>query len=145
MKKEELSILVKSLVPVVKKIIQQEARKIMKPLIKEAVEAQVNKILAEQFLSTISSNKRNLTESFSVDEDDNFVAAPKRRKPKKSREQMMRDMGIDEGMQMFYEDYDTEDLITEGQTAFADPEEGDGEGISLAALGLSPSKPFVKF
>lgn len=171
MKKEELTIIVKSIVPIVQKVVRAEAKKILKPLIKEAVEAQVNKILAEQFVASLGSKNKgqNLSETMMSPEPRH--PSPKPKKKKLSREELFKRVGLEEHSPMsdIFDDILTEaneddnwddenDWDDDGDEVIKESVklnqlrgtdvtefEIEGAGVPLAALGLSPNRPFVKF
>lgn len=157
MNKKEVEQIVRMLIPAVKKIVKVEAKKVLKPLIKEAVEAQVNKMLAEQFVSQMG-NRSTIVESAPV-------RGPSiKQQKRKTRDQLMRNLGLDESnpmMNVFDDiieegysdiDMDPEEIIEEAvdirsATMMGDPTKTEiaGEGVPLKMFGLSKNRPFVKF
>lgn len=145
MKKEDLQIFIKALVPSIKKMIRSESKKIVQSMIKEEVENQVNRILAEQFIQTIGNNKRSLMEDSSVSEMIGGGSAQKTRtKNEKAlseqrRNDIRKKLGIDEEptLGMIYGDMDQEEVIQEsrGVGSYDDPLEDDDDGVDLSAFG----------
>lgn len=137
MNKEELKLLIKTLVPSIKKIVRNEVKRIAKPIIEEEVENRVNKILAEQFVKSMGNNK-SLTEEFSYQEkkteDRNKIIEEQR---KQFRENALKKLGVNDNpfMKAIYEDVSDSPNSTTfgGQPVYVD---SDDAGVDLSRFGM---------
>ena len=156
MDKKELALLIRSLAPIIKKMVALEAKRIVKPMIKEAVENKVNKLLAEHFVSTAS--KRSLVEEMDYDGDlIEPVKSPRKPQPqfmglgntaKQTRAKLMERMGIDSSnpISMAFSDIDEREIESvnsaPGQGEYLDETEDD-DGVDLSRFGVT--QKYVRF
>jgi hypothetical protein len=110
------------------KAIRLLVRKEVNSIIKEKVEAEVNKILAEKFVTTMTSGQRNLSEVFSIQEEGSKKTAAAKPNPGKvsetRRKEILKKMGVD-GNPLF-EDVSLDKNLTDDED----------EGIDLSHFGL---------
>lgn len=152
MKKEEVRVILKSLLPTIRKIVRREAKKIIKPLINEAVENKVNKILAEHFLQNIQGQgKRTLNEVFEPEENrtkdkkEELYEAQREKEREEFRQKALKRLRADENPMLneIYSDISEDEvarasksqsLNVGGHQVYVDD---DTEGVDLSLLGMS--------
>lgn len=137
MKKEEIKQLLGALVPTIKKVVQMEMKKVVRPLIKEEVDRRIDKILAEHFLKNVG--KQALAESPSkLEEVDLKIDKAEREKRRLAlRESLMKKMGVDKNpmLEGIYGDIDASQLSSMSTSTFAGETvyvDGEDEGVDLS-------------
>lgn len=145
----DVSKLIKKIIQAeIKNVLKLEIKKVLKPILKEYVRNEVNAVLAEQFVATLSRSKETLLESINADDEPSIQPKSFTRKStsnssqarEERRKQLLEKLGAQNNpaMQMIYEDIDDSNVSMKPLSgpfagAYVD---SDDDGVDLSFLGV---------
>jgi hypothetical protein len=124
----------KELIKLIREVVKVELSKTVKPLIKEMIQAEVNAVLAERFIATLS-NRSLVTEE--------HEPAPTQQRPKLSapspvrKSELLKKLGVEENdsmMKMIYEDVSEQAPAVSMTLPDGSYVDADDEGIDISSL-----------